>query len=104
MIIVPEMLPYGESTASLVTPAEGHCADDEYIGFDGLRCCSRCHAKREIRVKFYGKERIFPALCKCQEEERDGRAREQEQRDFQLRRERLREDGLENKAYYAIEQ
>lgn len=99
MILTPRMHSAG-SVSGTATPAGVLCADDEYIGVDGLRWCSRCHSRREIRVSLYGRERVVSSLCKCQEEERDRRTRKQEQRDFQIRRERLREEGLEDKAYY----
>lgn len=41
---------------------------DEYLDpKSGLPCCKRCHSPRRIRKSLFGRERLLPIACKCQQ-------------------------------------
>lgn len=62
--MVPEIL--NAALDSLFTPKEP--GEREYQGEDGLLYCRNCHTPVQCRVKLWGRDRIVPCLCRCQQE------------------------------------
>ena len=62
--MVPEVL--NAALDSLFTPKEP--GEQEYQGVDGLLYCRNCHTPVQCRVKLWGRDKIVPCLCRCQQE------------------------------------
>ena len=62
--MVPEIL--NAALDSLFTPKEP--GEREYQGEDGLLYCRSCHTPVQCRVKLWGRDKIVPCLCRCQQE------------------------------------
>ena len=62
--MVPEAL--NAALDSLFTPKEP--GEQEYQGVDGLLYCRNCHTPVQCRVKLWGRDKIVPCLCRCQQE------------------------------------
>lgn len=62
--MVPEVL--NAALDSLFTPKEP--GEQEYQGEDGLLYCRNCHTPVQCRVKLWGRDKIVPCLCRCQQE------------------------------------
>lgn len=65
--------------------------DGDYFGDDGLLYCGKCHTPKQVRLNFFGEERILPALCECAEADLQRRKEEREKREFERRVQRLRD-------------
>lgn len=63
----------------------------DYFGDDGLLYCGKCHTPKQVRLNFFGEERILPALCECAEADLRRRKEEREKREFERRVQRLRD-------------
>ena len=62
--MVPEVL--NAALDSFFTPKEP--GEQEYQGEDGLLYCRNCHTPVQCRVKLWGRDKIVPCLCRCQQE------------------------------------
>ena len=62
--MVPEVL--NAALDSLFTAKEP--GQQEYQGVDGLLYCRNCHTPVQCRVKLWGRDKIVPCLCRCQQE------------------------------------
>ena len=62
--MVPEVL--NAALDSLFTPKEP--GELEYQGDDGLLYCRNCHTPVQCSVKLWGRDKIVPCLCRCQQE------------------------------------
>ena len=85
--MVPEVL--NAALDSLFTPKEP--GEQEYQGVDGLLYCRNCHTPVQCRVKLWGRDKIVPRLCRCQQE---AMAEKKRQDDL----------GIERSTEYALEQ
>ena len=85
--MVPEAL--NAALDSLFTPKEP--GEQEYRGEDGLLYCRICHTPVQCRVKRWGRDKIVPRLCRCQQE---AMAEKKRQDDL----------GIERSTEYALEQ
>lgn len=45
----------------------------DYTGPDGLLYCGKCHTPKQCRVVEYGRDRLRPIACQCQNDERRNR-------------------------------
>ena len=63
-------------------------AEDEYEK-DGEYYCKVCNARRTVKVSLLGKERIQNCICKCEAEELRKRQEEAENREKQIRLNRI---------------
>lgn len=89
------MTPIGDalerSLASLGSDDHIPADPGDYIGSDGYLHCGTCKRRKEYRLNLPGRETpiVVPTMCQCRIDERDREEREQ-----QLRRERLVVDEL----------
>lgn len=79
----------------LSEPAEP--GEDEYIGDDGLLYCAKCCTPRQCKVVIYEKVRIVPCVCKCRRDAMEQEKRRAEERERQMRVQRLRANGIQEK-------
>ncbi len=75
-------------------------SDTDYIASDGLSHCGKCHAPKQIRMKFNGmKEKVLPVMCDCMKAD-IAKQEEAKKRDEKRKKiEHLRENSLIDKRY-----
>lgn len=67
----------------------------------GILHCGNCYTPKECRVEIFGKVRLMPCTCRCQQERQQAeeQARKEQQRLDRIRR--LKANGLQDKALFA---
>ena len=91
--MVPEIL--NAALDSLFTPKEP--GEREYQGEDGLLYCRNCHTPVQCRVKLWGRDRIVPCLCRCQQEAMAEKKRQDELLERQRKIRQLKATGIQEK-------
>lgn len=91
--MVPEVL--NAALDSLFTPKEP--GELEYQGDDGLLYCRNCHTPVQCRVKLWGRDKIVPCLCRCQQEAMAEKKRQDELLERQRRIRQLKATGIQEK-------
>ena len=91
--MVPEIL--NAALDSLFTPKEP--GEREYQGEDGLLYCRNCHTPVQCRVKLWGRDRIVPCLCRCQQEAMAEKKRQDELVERQRKIRQLKATGIQEK-------
>ena len=91
--MVPEVL--NAALDSLFTPKEP--GEREYQGEDGLLYCRSCHTPVQCRVKLWGRDKIVPCLCRCQQEAMAEKKRQDELVEQQRRIRQLKATGIQEK-------
>lgn len=91
--MVPEIL--NAALDSLFTPKEP--GEREYQGEDGLLYCRNCHTPVQCRVKLWGRDRIVPCLCRCQQEAMVEKKRQDELVERQRKIRQLKATGIQEK-------
>ena len=91
--MVPEVL--NAALDSLFTPKEP--GEREYQGEDGLLYCRNCHTPVQCRVKLWGRDKIVPCLCRCQQEAMAEKKRQDELVERQRKIRQLKATGIQEK-------
>lgn len=91
--MVPEVL--NAALDSLFTPKEP--GEQEYQGEDGLLYCRNCHTPVQCRVKLWGRDKIVPCLCRCQQEAMAEKKRQDELVERQRKIRQLKATGIQEK-------
>lgn len=91
--MVPEVL--NAALDSLFTPKEP--GEQEYQGVDGLLYCRNCHTPVQCRVKLWGRDKIVPCLCRCQQEAMAEKKRQDELVERQRKIRQLKATGIQEK-------
>ena len=91
--MVPEVL--NAALDSLFTPKEP--GELEYQGDDGLLYCRNCHTPVQCRVKLWGRDKIVPCLCRCQQEAMAEKKRQDELVERQRKIRQLKATGIQEK-------
>lgn len=91
--MVPEVL--NAALDSLFTPKEP--GELEYQGDDGLLYCRNCHTPVQCRVKLWGRDKIVPCLCRCQQEAMAEKKRQDELLERQRKIRQLKATGIQEK-------
>lgn len=91
--MVPEVL--NAALDSLFTPKEP--GEREYQGVDGLLYCRNCHTPVQCRVKLWGRDKIVPCLCRCQQEAMAEKKRQDELVERQRKIRQLKATGIQEK-------
>lgn len=91
--MVPEVL--NAALDSLFTPKEP--GEQEYQGEDGLLYCRKCHTPVQCRVKLWGRDKIVPCLCRCQQEAMAEKKRQDELVERQRKIRQLKATGIQEK-------
>ena len=91
--MVPEVL--NAALDSLFTPKEP--GEQEYQGVDGLLYCRNCHTPVQCRVKLWGRDKIVPCLCRCQQEAMAEKKRQDELVERQRKIRQLKAAGIQEK-------
>ena len=91
--MVPEVL--NAALDSLFTPKEP--GEQEYKGEDGLLYCRSCHTPVQCRVKLWGRDKIVPCLCRCQQEAMAEKKRQDELVERQRKIRQLKATGIQEK-------
>lgn len=91
--MVPEVL--NAALDSLFTPKEP--GEREYQGEDGLLYCRNCHTPVQCRVKLWGRDKIVPCLCRCQQEAMAEKKRQDELLERQRKIRQLKATGIQEK-------
>ena len=91
--MVPEVL--NAALDSLFTPKEP--GELEYQGDDGLLYCRNCHTPVQCRVKLWGRDKIVPCLCRCQQEAMVEKKRQDELLERQRKIRQLKATGIQEK-------
>ena len=91
--MVPEVL--NAALDSLLTPKEP--GELEYQGDDGLLYCRNCHTPVQCRVKLWGRDKIVPCLCRCQQEAMAEKKRQDELVERQRKIRQLKATGIQEK-------
>ena len=91
--MVPEVL--NAALDSLFTPKEP--GEQEYQGGDGLLYCRNCHTPVQCRVKLWGRNKIVPCLCRCQQEAMAEKKRQDELVERQRKIRQLKATGIQEK-------
>lgn len=91
--MVPEVL--NAALDSLFTPKEP--GEQEYQGEDGLLYCRSCHTPVQCRVKLWGRDKIVPCLCRCQQEAMAEKKRQDELVERQRKIRQLKATGIQEK-------
>ncbi|WP_243022938.1 MULTISPECIES: hypothetical protein [unclassified Butyricicoccus] len=91
--MVPEVL--NAALDSLFTPKEP--GEQEYKGEDGLLYCRSCHTPVQCRVKLWGRDKIVPCLCRCQQEAMAEKKRQDELVERQRKIRKLKATGIQEK-------
>ena len=91
--MVPEVL--NAALDSLFTPKEP--GEQEYQGVDGLLYCRNCHTPVQCRVKLWGRDKIVPCLCRCQQEAMAEKKRQNELLERQRKIRQLKATGIQEK-------
>ena len=91
--MVPEVL--NAALDSLFTPKEP--GEQEYQGEDGLLYCRKCHTPVQCRVKLWGRDKIVPCLCRCQQEAMAEKKRQDELLERQRKIRKLKATGIQEK-------
>ena len=91
--MVPEVL--NAALDSLFTPKEP--GEREYQGEDGLLYCRSCHTPVQCRVKLWGRDKIVPCLCRCQQEAMAEKKRQDELVERQRKIRQLKATGIQEK-------
>lgn len=91
--MVPEVL--NAALDSLFTPKEP--GEREYQGEDGLLYCRNCHTPVQCRVKLWGRDKIVPCLCRCQQEAMAEKKRQDEWVERQRKIRQLKATGIQEK-------
>lgn len=91
--MVPEVL--NAALDSLFTPKEP--GEQEYQGVDGLLYCRSCHTPVQCRVKLWGRDKIVPCLCRCQQEAMAEKKRQDELVERQRKIRQLKATGIQEK-------
>ena len=91
--MVPEIL--NAALDSLFTPKEP--GEREYQGEDGLLYCRSCHTPVQCRVKLWGRDKIVPCLCRCQQEAMAEKKRQDELVERQRKIRQLKATGIQEK-------
>ena len=89
--MVPEVL--NAALDSLFTPKEP--GEQEYQGVDGLLYCRNCHTPVQCRVKLWGRDKIVPCLCRCQQEAMAEKKRQDELVERQRKIRQLKATGIQ---------
>ena len=89
--MVPEVL--NAALDSLFTPKEP--GEQEYQGEDGLLYCRNCHTPVQCRVKLWGRDKIVPCLCRCQQEAMAEKKRQDELVERQRKIRQLKATGIQ---------
>ena len=91
--MVPEVL--NAALDSLFTSKEP--GEQEYKGEDGLLYCRSCHTPVQCRVKLWGRDKIVPCLCRCQQEAMAEKKRQDELVERQRKIRQLKATGIQEK-------
>ena len=91
--MVPEVL--NAALDSLFTPKEP--GEQEYQGENGLLYCRNCHTPVQCRVKLWGRDKIVPCLCRCQQEAMAEKKRQGELVEWQCKIRQLKATGIQEK-------
>lgn len=91
--MVPEVL--NAALDSLFTPKGS--GEQEYQGEDGLLYCRNCHTLVQCRVKLWGRDKIVPCLCRCQQEAMAEKKRQDELVERQRKIRQLKATGIQEK-------
>lgn len=91
--MVPEVL--NAALDSFFTPKEP--GEQEYQGEDGLLYCRNCHTPVQCRVKLWGRDKIVPCLCRCQQEAMAEKKRQDELVERQRKIRQLKATGIQEK-------
>ena len=91
--MVPEVL--NAALDSLFTPKEP--GEQEYQGEDGLLYCRKCHTPVQCRVKLWGRDKIVPCLCRCQQKAMAEKKRQDELLERQRKIRQLKATGIQEK-------
>ena len=91
--MVPEVL--NAALDSLFTPKEP--GELEYQGDDGLLYCRNCHTPVQCRVKLWGRDKIVPCLCRCQQEAMAEKKRQDELAERHRKIRQLKATGIQEK-------
>ena len=91
--MVPEVL--NAALDSLFTPKEP--GEREYQGVDGLLYCRNCHTPVQCRVKLWGRDKIVPCRCRCQQEAMAEKKRQDELVERQRKIRQLKATGIQEK-------
>ena len=70
---------------------------EQYRGEDGLIYCGKCHTPVQCLIRFAGKERIMPCICKCQKEERERQEQRMKEEEQLLYVRRLKAAGIQER-------
>ena len=94
--MVPEVL--NAALDSLFTPKEP--GEQEYQGVDGLLYCRNCHTPVQCRVKLWGRDKIVPCLCRCQQEAMAEKKRQAELLERQRKIRQLKATGIRKSIFW----
>lgn len=94
--MVPEVL--NAALDSLFTPKEP--GEQEYQGVDGLLYCRNCHTPVQCRVKLWGRDKIVPCLCRCQQEAMAEKKRQDELVERQRKIRQLKATGIQESIFW----
>ena len=94
--MVPEVL--NAALDSLFTPKEP--GELEYQGDDGLLYCRNCHTPVQCRVKLWGRDKIVPCLCRCQQEAMAEKKRQDELVERQRKIRQLKATGIQESIFW----
>lgn len=73
--------------------AEAKAEDGDYYE-NGLLYCLKCNTPKQYKTVIFGKERIVPCMCKCEEEAYNRKVAEEEKEKAMLRTTRLKALGF----------
>lgn len=74
--------------------AQSQPGEDDYIGENGLIYCGKCHTPRQTRQNVFGHKKVVWCLCRCRSQQRDRQAELLAQTQREMRRKRLRDQGI----------